>query len=278
MAAKADASMVRGALGVRDPANPGKTIEASAEMSAARATTRGSRTSVTTIPQPRDSWARQGCDWPTGAGLQVHDDRVAAWAGRRRARARSGQAGGPAGRPGPACARLGRPDHASRGNGGDPRIDDGGRAGNDRASRHGLDDSCARLGPGCDVPARRPPGGARAGRRRFGLRSGAAPGGRRPGPAARPGPAGTDRRDLGSAPAGDPGAADHGHRGMAQLPPSRPCPRHAGAGSARAARGAHGRGRAGAAVLRAHGARDRAAPRAAAPPDRGRGGEARAPR
>lgn len=43
--------MVVGALGMRDPTNPGTTTEASAAMSAARATTLGSRTSGQTLPQ-----------------------------------------------------------------------------------------------------------------------------------------------------------------------------------------------------------------------------------
>src|SRR5439155_5074322 len=46
-----DGSMAPGALGAREPADPGTTIKASDAMSAARATTLGSRTTGRTLPE-----------------------------------------------------------------------------------------------------------------------------------------------------------------------------------------------------------------------------------
>src|SRR4029079_1618767 len=47
-------SMFPGAVGTREPADPGTTIKASDAMSAARATTLGSRTTGGTLPEIRD--------------------------------------------------------------------------------------------------------------------------------------------------------------------------------------------------------------------------------
>src|SRR5205809_4793982 len=48
-----DGSMAPGALGTREPTGPGTTIKASDAMSAARATTLGSRTTGPTLPEIR---------------------------------------------------------------------------------------------------------------------------------------------------------------------------------------------------------------------------------
>src|SRR5690349_9628652 len=49
-----DESMFPGAVGTREPADPGTTIKASDAMSAARATTLGSRTTGGTLPEIRE--------------------------------------------------------------------------------------------------------------------------------------------------------------------------------------------------------------------------------
>src|SRR5438552_1576583 len=51
--ANLDGSMTPGALGTREPTDPGTTIKASDAMSAARATTLGSRTTRRTLPEIR---------------------------------------------------------------------------------------------------------------------------------------------------------------------------------------------------------------------------------
>lgn len=87
--------MAVGALGMREPASPGTTTEASVAMSAARATTLRSRTSCETLPQIGLQWAGEGPPELLQSGLQREAPEVTGLDGRSGATQRTIALDGP---------------------------------------------------------------------------------------------------------------------------------------------------------------------------------------
>src|SRR5215212_5354613 len=161
----ADWSMAPATLGFREPAGPGTTTEASTAMSAALATTRGSRTSPGSLPGiavcSRQRWSL----WWITEELQRNDRcRRAPWAFALEGHLARSPARPPDG-PWLARAGLRRPDDARRGGSGDSRFRDAGRPGIDRDPRGGDGRPSASVGAGRGAAARGPPGAAWSRRR-----------------------------------------------------------------------------------------------------------------
>ena len=243
---------------MRDPATAGTTIEASAAMSAARATTLGSRTSG-------PPYSKSACSGPTGVPARALQ--------RPRSEVRWSSTFGCAPAHAAAAVRSisGRCwERWPRGSG-DPtmRVASGAaiRAsitpagpGSIELRVAGSEIRARAWGSGGGAPPGRPARAARPRRRRHGVRTGPASDGCRAGAAPGSASTGAHRRGLGGAPAGDPRATDHRDGGVAKLPAPRAVAREPGAGAAGAAGRAGAGGRARDPAMAPRGARDRASP------------------
>ena len=188
--------MAAGALGFRDPTSPGTTTEASAAMSAARATTLGSRTSGANLTEIGVAAGRRRDPVRALQRTREPDERCRSVAPWRRGVSRTvdaRRAGRPAGGARAARARLRRPDDAGRRGSGDSRLRDARRARVDRDPGRRRRGPGAGLGPGRGASSSTGlPALLGLDDDDTGLRAGPPPGGRRARAAARPGPAGPD--------------------------------------------------------------------------------------